>query len=124
MELRPSEIVDLVRWVDAEVNNGGFHQFFNNSSGDKTVETIVALTQIGATKTAGIVRSAAAMFPGGMPPRDRKERIEILWREFPDPRSFYSLNEEFYEYPDGLLETLITNFAAKSGAAPDPYWNV
>jgi hypothetical protein len=40
MEMPPEEIVELVRWPDAEVNNGGFHQFFNNSAGNRTAATI------------------------------------------------------------------------------------
>jgi hypothetical protein len=124
MELRPEEIVDLVRWLDTEIDNGGFHQFFHNSAGDRTAETIAALEAIGAPRIADIVRRAAAMFPGGMPPRDRDERMSVLWRRFPDPKIFDSINEEFYAYPDGLLETLITSFAAKSGLPPDPFWTV
>jgi hypothetical protein len=124
MELRPEQIVDLIRWLDAEVDNGGFHQFFNNSAGDKTADTIAALEEIGAINAAGIVRRAAAMFPGGMPPGNRDERMKILWREFPDPKIFDPLNEEFYAYPDGPLETLLANFAAKSGFPLDPYWTV
>jgi hypothetical protein len=118
------EIVDLVRWLDREVENGGFHQFFNNSPGDKTAETIAALEEIGATKTADILRRAAAMFPAGAPPQDRDERLTVLWRQFPDPKTFDPLNDEFYAYPDGLLEMLLAKFAEKSGVALDPYWTV
>jgi hypothetical protein len=122
MELRPEQIVDLVRWLDREVENGGFHQFFNNSPGDKTAETFAALETIGAPRTAGILRRAAAMFPSGMPPQDRDARMEILWRQIPDPKTFDPLNDEFYAYPDGPLETLLANFAAKSRSPLDPYW--
>jgi hypothetical protein len=124
MLLRPEEIVELIRWLDAEVDNGGFHQFFNNSPGDKTAETIAALESVGATKTADIVRRAAARFPGGTPPQNRDERMAVLWREFPDPGAFDPLNEEFYGYPDGLLETLLARFADKSDIPLSPYWTV
>lgn len=122
--MSPDEIVDLVNWLDTEVDNGGFHQFFNNAAGDRTADTIVALETIGATKTADILRHAAALFPAGMPPHDRHERMAVLWQAFPDPKVFYPLNEEFYAYPDGLLEALVAEFAAKSGLPPDPSWTV
>ncbi len=54
--MNPIEIVDLVVELEDEVNNGGFHQFFNNSSGDNTAETIQALEAIGATVVAEILK--------------------------------------------------------------------
>jgi hypothetical protein len=91
-------IIDLIDWLDLEVENGGFHQFFHNSPGDHTEQTIHALEIIGALTAADIVKRAAGMFPDGMPPRDRNERMDVLWKRFPDPRAFYSLNEEFYDH--------------------------
>src|SRR4051812_7921032 len=72
VELKPGEVRQLVTELEAEVNNGGFDQFFFNSAGDQTARTIGALEFIGAKHTAAIVRAAAAKFPGGMPPADRE----------------------------------------------------
>jgi hypothetical protein len=121
--MSPEEVVELVHWLDLEVDNGGLHQFFNNSAGDKTTDTIAALEAIGAFQTANILQRAAAMFPGGMPPGDRDERVAILWKNFPDPKVFDQLNEEFYAYPDDLLRRL-EDFKAKNGLPGDPSWQV
>ena len=49
------EVVDLIDALEGEVNNGGFHQYFYNSAGDRTAETIQALEIIGAFAMADIV---------------------------------------------------------------------
>ena len=45
-----SAVSTLIEALEAEVNNGGFDQYFYNSAGDNTAETIQALETIGATK--------------------------------------------------------------------------
>ena len=61
--LLTDDAVDLIDALEGEVNNGGFHQFFYNSAGDRTTETIQALEIVGAFAMADIVRRAAQMFP-------------------------------------------------------------
>lgn len=100
------EVVDLVNAVEGEVNNGGFHQFFYNNAGDNTMETIQALEIIGAKNMADIVRRAAAMFPGGMPPKDRFARQDVLLEKYPRAEAFESLNDEFFAYPDDVARLL------------------
>jgi hypothetical protein len=101
------EVADLIEAVEGEVNNGGFHQFFYNNAGDSTtMETIQALQTIGAAKMADIVRRAAAMFPGGMPPKARLARQEVLLEKFPRAEAFKALNDEFFAYPDNLADLL------------------
>ena len=102
----PDEVVDLIDALEGEVNNGGFHQYFYNSAGDRTAETIQALEIVGAFKIAEIVKKAAQMFPGGMPPKDRFERQEILLKLYPKAIAFRGLDEEFYDYPDKVAELL------------------
>jgi hypothetical protein len=100
------EVAVLVEALEGEVNNGGFHQFFYNSAGDNTMETIQALETIGAAAMADIVKRAAAMFPGKMPPKDRFPRQDVLLENFPDSAAFRELDEEFYKYPDDLSRML------------------
>ena len=104
--MSPDEVVDSIDALEGEVNNGGFHQYFYNSAGDRTAETIRALEIIGAFKMAEIVRKAAQMFPNGMPPTDRFERQEILLTLYPKAIEFRELDEEFYGYPDKLADLL------------------
>ena len=106
-----NEIVTCIGNLEAEVNNGGFHQFFYNSAGDDTAETIQALQAIGAARTAEIVKRAAAKFPGGMPPKERFARQDILLEKFPDTTEFDELDAEFFAYPDDLA-ALLKKFAA------------
>ena len=54
-----------------EVDNGGIWQFFYNTSGDWSSDTVVALETIGAPELAEIIRSAMAAFP------DQKPHIEL-----------------------------------------------
>ena len=100
--MNPSDVVDLVWQLEDEVNNGGFHQFFNNSSGDSTRETIDALEELGAKVFSDILRRAASMFPGSMPPKDRGERLGVLWSKFPRTDEFRDLDTEFLAYPEDL----------------------
>ena|SRR5258708_9616332 len=96
------EIVGLIDALEGEVNNGGFDQYFYNSAGDNTPETIHALETIGALAMADIVKRAANKFPAGLPPKDRFARQDILLEKFPDAVEFRDLDEEFYRYPDDL----------------------
>jgi hypothetical protein len=105
------EILRLVEMFEGEVNNGGFHQFFYNSAGNETAEIIRALEIIGAVKVAEIVKKAAGKFPGGMPPRDRTDRQDLLLdRVDPDIKVFEELDQAFYSYPDGLLQGLLEKY--------------
>lgn len=103
MPMSRDDVVRLVELLEGEVNNGGFHQFFYNSSGDDTAETIQALEMIGALKAADIVKRAASKFPSGTPPKDRFARQDLLLDQVdPEIRVFGELDEEFYSYPDNL----------------------
>ncbi len=63
---------------EAEVNNGGFSQFFLNSAGDHAEDTLAALRKVGAKKAAGFLAEAMALFPGGAPPRERAARERLV----------------------------------------------
>jgi YD repeat-containing protein len=98
------EVVALIDALEGEVNNGGFHQYFYNSAGDRTAETIQALEIIGALAVADIVKRAAQKFRYGMPPKNR-----LLLAAYPNAAAFRELDEEFYQYPDNL-SALITKY--------------
>ena len=100
----------LVEALQAEVNNGGFEQFFFNSAGDRTRETIQALSAIGAPHTASIVGRAAAKFPGGLPPEDRFARQRLLLdRVSPDSDAFSEEDAAFLEHREDL-EALVSKY--------------
>jgi YD repeat-containing protein len=108
-QLSMGEVVDLINALEGEVNNGGFHQYFYNSAGDRTAETIQALKIIGAVVMADIVKRAAQKFPYGMPPKNRFERQDVLLETYPNAEAFQALDDEFYQYPENLA-ALVTKY--------------
>lgn len=93
----------VAQQLEAEVNNGGFSQFFFNSSGDFSNELYDTFVEIGATKTASICKKATDAF-GCLIPSDTSKREAFLDE---------CLNEQveailaecdaaFYEYEDDL----------------------
>ena len=88
--------------LEQEVNNGGFFQFFYNSSGDFSNELVDAFAKIGAFKTAEICKKALAVFNGNVP-TDRNEREDLL-DELDCEDSLSECDDEFYEYEDHLEE--------------------
>ncbi len=103
-------IVELVAALEMEVNNGGLDQFFFNSAGNHTRETIAALVAIGASHTAGILKAASAKFPDGSAPEDWSRRQAQLLIVSPDSEAFEAEDAAFYEYRDdlqGLVDTFV-----------------
>ncbi|MEZ5942886.1 MAG: DUF4375 domain-containing protein [Planctomycetaceae bacterium] len=60
--------------LTAEVENGGFHQYFYNSSGAAALETVELLKGIGAVQTAGLLEAGCKLFPDETPSTDHGER--------------------------------------------------
>jgi hypothetical protein len=69
--------VYALRWVVAEVNNGGFDQLFFNSTGYLLPEAQEAARVLGSDAWAAVLDEAAAVL-GEPYPRDRSERQERL----------------------------------------------
>jgi len=89
--------------LEREINNGGFNQYFCNSSGDNAHETILSLKAIGADKTADILQKAIDQFPDNTVPKDRDKRTEIVEQiEEAADEVWNDLDQKFYEYEDDL----------------------
>ena len=89
--------------LEMEVNNGGFSQFFYNSSGNLSSELVHAFTEIGAMNTVEICKKALEAF-GRDIPIDRDERQDML-EEVESEEIDDILNEcddTFYKYADNL----------------------
>ena len=111
--LPPRDQILITIWgLEADVNNGGFDQFYFNSYGDLALFAPVALDQIGAPAMAALVREANSYFGDDGPPRDRdlrQKRLLALTEKHDD--LFGQLDERFFEYPDdiaGLLAAFLT----------------
>lgn len=91
--------------LEREINNGGFNQYFYNSSGDYAHETLTSLQAIGANKTADILRQAIDQFPNSIVPKDRQERQNVLGQiEAKANEEWEHLDQKFYAYEDDLNE--------------------
>lgn len=111
---RPEKAVVCTVLLEAEVNNGGFDQYFFNSAGDWARQTLVALTDIGAFHTVELFSKAVAAFPGGMPSAER----QLRWRELDevDQATLSRLDAEFYKERDNLTELLYAHIRANARA--------
>jgi hypothetical protein len=111
--LAPHEKVVLdVDALEGEINNGGFHQYFFNSAGDRVAAAVDALKLIGALKAAAIVEDACRPFPDGRPDVDRFARQRQLQKI--DDAVFKGLDERFYAYPDPIGELMVTYYRKHS----------
>ncbi|MFD2165642.1 DMP19 family protein [Thalassotalea euphylliae] len=104
--------------IEAEVNNGGFDQFFFNSSGDIAFYAPTALVAIGAFEMAKIARKANLIFGSDGPDRDWHKRTQKLFslnEKFDD--YLEDLDDQFYKYPNdigALLEAYILKHSSGS----------
>ena len=105
--LSPSEQIFVTVWeLEAEINNGGFSQYYFNSAGDNAKAVVEALEAIGAPLMAGIVRLANALFPEG-PPSDQDERTDLLNSlDSETEEALDGLTGEFCAYPENLSDLL------------------
>jgi hypothetical protein len=103
-QLSPAEqVIACLTELEMEVNNGGFHQYYWNSSGDHAQAAIGALVDLGAPNTAALLREANALLGPDGPSPDREarweqlnalgERATELW---------FELDGRFYEYRENL----------------------
>jgi hypothetical protein len=58
--------------------NGGLNQFFFNSSGEYTHETIESLKKIGAIDTSAVLEKAVSFWPNSVVPKNTFTRRELL----------------------------------------------
>lgn len=96
--------------LENEVNNGGFIQFFDNSSGQFANEIVQAFSKIGAVKTAEICRKAVGAFKQKLPANWEERRA--LLDEIEDDRVsdiLHACDSAFYDCEEDL-EMLNTEY--------------
>ncbi len=81
-------------WLEAEVNNGGFNQFYFNSSGQFAEMAVSGLKAIGAEKFSKLTSKANKIY------NENKERLE----EF-DDGTMESFSESYKDNPLNDLDT-------------------
>jgi Domain of unknown function (DUF4375) len=99
-----------------EVINGGFHQFFSNSSGDYSSDDLSsALERLGAKRMLELFwRAVFILSPDGIVPSNRDARNNALDSIFPDEEDCYDafnkIDKEFYDLPPDAYPDLL-NYA-------------
>jgi Domain of unknown function (DUF4375) len=98
-----------------EINNGGFHQYFFNSSGSYYKHAEEGLETLGAMETLQLLREAKAIvFPEISVPAEMKARRMHMARVDPDAaeqewvRKLDELDGRFYDSPDEITSRLET----------------
>jgi hypothetical protein len=117
-----SRILFAAHWCQSEINNGGFEQFFSNSTGVLAPEGVQAFRTIGMPQTADLIEEAMAAF-GPSYPRERGEReeaLEAIWDAAGDSDAgpFGNLDETFFkliETENGGFDVAADSYAASNG---------
>jgi len=103
----PEKKYFAVGLLEGEVYNGGFDQYFHNSSSDYYSDAEVGLEEIGAMQSLSLLRQAKQIvFGDAVIPEDTEQRREILLqRDFDSyAKQLDELDRLFWEDPDGLSE--------------------
>jgi hypothetical protein len=102
----PERVFGLIWELESEVNNGGFHQYFLNSTGALAPHIVEALKAVGAVQTAALVQEAIAQV-GSVPWSDDAARKTIMNALSSDViEKLNKLDQSFYAYPNDLTELL------------------
>ena len=107
-ELTAAEHVFLCVWeLEAEVNNGGFDQYFSNTSGDYARHVEAARTAIGAKRMQKIVRQAIDTVGEEVLSEDQEQRQERLLALDEDKlEKLEKIDQLYFAYPDNVTKLL------------------
>jgi hypothetical protein len=89
--------------LEASVTNGGFIQFFFNSSGQFTHEVFQAYLAIKAENTVDILTKAIYLFPEIPVPKNLRIRQQILMEKDTNIDLWDELDSQFYKYEDNII---------------------
>jgi hypothetical protein len=109
----PQKVFSSIWALEAEVNNGGFSQYFFNDTRETAGFVVEALKSVGARQTAEICREAIdTAFPAGLP--SDLAAIHSMAADFSEETEakLNELDGQFYMYPDNLTELLYQFVAA------------
>ena len=125
---RGDQLYYLVNVLSGEVHNGGFDQFFSNSSGDRYHETVQALTELGEQAICDLLKEAKSiLFGAANVPAERVARFELMPTASEDNPQYEAtihaldqLDKRFYAHAENvsnLLERVATIHGLYHGAA-------
>lgn len=90
--------------LENNVTNGGFIQFFFNSSGQFAHEIFHAYMDIKAEKTIDLLTEAIHLFPEIPVPKNLKIRQRILMKKESNIDLWDDLDTRFYKNEDNIIE--------------------
>jgi hypothetical protein len=111
-------------WLEAEVMNGGFEQYFSNSSGDSVAEAIRGLGRLSCTATLAILNEAIAELgvdSGELHDREsRARRLSFIAQEWErvgtgKPEPFDGPTNRLQHLPERFFESACLALAAPYG---------
>jgi HEAT repeat protein len=106
---KPEQHVTAIMDLDAEVNNGGYSQYFFNCAGDRWPIAIESAKTIGAVHLAAQLERAIAVF-GTRPSLDRSRRIKQYGRLSDEiENALDDLSSEYYKDAD-RLDVLLASY--------------
>jgi hypothetical protein len=106
------QVMYVLYLLVGEVWNGGFEQYYSNSSGEHALEAYELLLEVGSKNSARILKKANNLFPGGKPHKDRDIRNAQL-EKIPSIE-FERLDKEFVENnPEGYVYEYIWRYWTK-----------
>lgn len=120
----PQKVFSAIWEVESEVNNGGFSQYFLNSSSESASFVVEALEILGAPRTADVCKRAIGIaYPSGLP--QSVEVIRSTAAYFPDRvlAALEPLDQEFFSYPHNLTRLLfgyVSQHPEEFGSLPKP----
>jgi len=100
-------VIYTVWWLEAEVNNGGFHQYLWNSAGNYASEALTSLQKVGANYTASLLTSAINAAYDGNLPESRYKRQELLeTNQGIKIKKLQELDNKFYAYTENFYQKI------------------
>lgn len=110
--------VRLITIFDTELCMSGMDMWLQTHGGKWAPETVAALREIGASRSAEVLSRALSVFPGGAPPRDVDEREDLLQALLLPERCWDVLTDEYRavatdEDVDALLVAYVRKRAAQ-----------
>jgi len=103
--------------LDGEVNNGGFDQYFYNSSSDYYLDAVAGLEELGATKSLELLlRAKQIVFGFRDVPTYTAQRRQTTTSDSQLSR-LDPLDRQFWADPDGLVER-VEAFLHEHGLIP------
>lgn len=103
------QVYFVINVLIGEVFNGGFDQYFHNSSGNYYTETLQALNELKAFKSLELLESAKVILFGSLDvPNDRRLRFDILNSKGDvENIELDQLDRSFWEFPDQLDQKIL-----------------